>query len=85
MSEILTIAQFFFAIPAHNVNCERIFSLINSQWSDERNRLLVETIRAIVMVQFNFKDLSCMDFKKYLQRSENQNLLKKIGDNEKYG
>lgn len=36
-SEILKIDQYFYAIPGHNANCEKIFSLINTQWSDERN------------------------------------------------
>lgn len=83
-TEILRIAQFFFAIPGHNANCERIFSLMGAQWSKERNLLDVATVRDILIVQFNFKKLSCMDFVKYLQRPENKNLVKKIGSSEKY-
>lgn len=84
MSEIVLISQFFFAIPPQNSNCERIFSLINTQWSDERNRLCVKTVRDIILVQFNFKHFNCTEFKNYLQRSENVSLLKKIGRSEKY-
>ena len=36
-SELITVAEFYFAIPAHNANIERIFSLIGAQWMDERN------------------------------------------------
>lgn len=83
-SEILKIAQFFFSIPGHNANCERIFSLINVQWSEERNRLLVETVRNITMVQFNYEKMSCENFHKFVSRAENVNLLKKVGSSEKY-
>ena len=83
-SEILKMAQYFFAIPGHNANCERIFSLVNSQWSDERNRLSVETVRHIVTVQFNLKSYSCTDLHKYLSRPENAGLLRKISSSQKY-
>lgn len=60
-SEILKIVQFFFAIPAHSANCERVFSLMNSQWLDERNRFSVENVKHILIVQFNFSNMSCHD------------------------
>lgn len=83
-SELLKIAQFFFAIPAHNANCERVFSLMNSQWTDERNRLSVESMKHILSVQFNFSHLSCEMFYEHLLLTENDSLLRKIGESEKY-
>lgn len=83
-SEILKIAQYFFSIPGHNANCERIFSLINIQWSDERNRLLVENVRNIIVTQYNYKNMSCSDFHKYLIKTENVEILKAIGNAKKY-
>ena len=59
-SEILKIAQYFFAISGHNANCERISSLINTKWSDERNKMKLSTVKNILTVQFNFKHLSCL-------------------------
>ena len=44
-SELLKIAQYVFAIPAHNANVERVFSLIEIQWTDERNRLQLDTAK----------------------------------------
>lgn len=44
-SEFYIIATYFFSIPFHNANVERVFSLIESQWTDERNRLKVETVQ----------------------------------------
>lgn len=83
-TEILKIASYFFSIPGHNANCERIFSLIEAQWTKERNRLSVETVRDIVSVKFNFKKISCSEFYKYLLRPENSKLLRQIGDSRKY-
>ena len=84
MSEILKIAQYFFAIPSNNSNCERIFSFINIQWTDERNQLKVETVRDMTIVKYNFKSMLCCDFQKYLQRPENVKVLRDIGSAAKY-
>lgn len=57
--ELLKIAKFFFALPSHNAMVERIFSLMQRQWTKERNQLSVESLRGILLVQYNFKDTSC--------------------------
>ncbi|KAJ6644311.1 Muskelin [Pseudolycoriella hygida] len=54
-SEFETIAQYLFAIPAHNANIERIFNLIKSQWTDERHRLLIESYREKEVVRLCLK------------------------------
>ena len=61
-SELLIIAEFFFAILSHNANTERVFSLMQSQWTKERNKLHIESMKGILFVQYNFKHLSCRDF-----------------------
>ena len=48
-SELLRIAQFYLA--SHNANVERIFSLMQSQWTKERNKLSVDTMKGILIVQ----------------------------------
>lgn len=83
-SEILKIAQFFFAIPGHNANTERIFSLISSQWTKERNRFLLDNVKGMMMVQFNFKHFKCADFYKFLKEEKNIKLLKQISNTDKY-
>ena len=35
-SELLEVGQFHFSIISHNANVERIFSLMQPQWSKER-------------------------------------------------
>lgn len=62
-SELLKICQFFFCIPGQNANVERIFSLIGAQWTKERNKFKMSTIRSILTVVYNLKDLKCKSFK----------------------
>jgi hypothetical protein len=83
-SELLQICQFYFAIPSHNACVERVFSLINSQWTKERNRLCLESIKGIILVKFNLRHLSCVDFYQYLLDDKQHSLLRQIGSSEKY-
>ena len=67
---------------AHNANIERIFSLMQPQWSKERDNLLVSSVEKILIVQYNFADLSCRQF--YDIVKDDTQLLKKIESTEKY-
>lgn len=73
-TELLKICQYFFCIMPHNANIERIFSMMNSQWTKERNRLTVESIRAILLTHYNMKHLTCAEF--HSEISSNANFLK---------
>jgi len=66
----------------HNANVERIFSLIQSQWTKERNKMTVDTIKGILTLQYNFRNMSCGEF--YVFLNSNKTLLKKIRSSEKY-
>ena len=46
-SELLKIAQFYFSLIAHNALAERIFSLMQPQWSKERESFLFESVASI--------------------------------------
>jgi hypothetical protein len=40
-----------------------VFSLINAIWTDEKkNRLRIETVKALIIVKTYFKNLSCAEF-----------------------
>nr|XP_028566005.1 uncharacterized protein LOC114586556 isoform X1 [Podarcis muralis] len=80
-SELLKIAQFFFAIVPHNANVERIFSLMQSQWSKEGGNLPFESLRSILLVQYNYEHFTCKEFHAYLL--SNKQLLNKIRSTEK--
>lgn len=85
-SELLKMAQllgcFCFAVPAHDAHVERIFSLMQTQWTKERNRLSADSPKGILCTQYNFKNMSCKDFHSYLM--SNRQLLGKIQSSEKY-
>ncbi|XP_053255097.1 uncharacterized protein LOC128418927 [Podarcis raffonei] len=82
-SELLKIAQFFFAVASHdNANMEHIFSLMQSWWSKERGHLSLESLRSILLVQYNYKHFTCKEFHAYLL--SNKQLLSKIRSTEKY-
>lgn len=83
-SGLLKMAQFcfVFAIPAYNAIVERIFSPMQAQWTKERNRLSVDSLKGILCTQYNFKSMTCKDFHSYLM--SNRQLLVKIQSSEKY-
>lgn len=82
VSELLKICQYFFCIMPHNANCERIFSVMTSQWTKERNRLSVESIRAILLTQYNLKHFTCEEF--YNTICGEFNFLKAVASGQKY-
>jgi hypothetical protein len=61
---------------------ERVFSLSEGQWTDDRNRLCVSTVASILKVQVNFGHMKCPAMHAML--SNNLSLLKKIISGEKY-
>jgi hypothetical protein len=67
------ILEFSFAISGTDAAIERIFSITNALWTDEKSRFLVETIRAVIVTKTHFEELSCKDF--YTMISNNHKLL----------
>lgn len=58
-----------FAIPTSNACVERIFSLMKIQWSDDRNRLQVGTMKAILQILTNY-NLTCEEMHQKLLNDE---------------
>lgn len=81
-SELLKLTEFYFSIPSHNANVERVFSMINAQWTDERNRLKISSVKSILLLKYNMKHLDCIGFYDYVIK--NTNLLSAISKSEKY-
>jgi hypothetical protein len=52
------ILELSFAIPGTNAAVEKVFSVINSLWTDEKSRFLVETIKAMIVTKTHFEELS---------------------------
>lgn len=72
----------FFSISAHNASVERIFSLIRSQWTMERNALELNTVSLLIKLKYNFKNFNCSEFYKFLLTKKE--VLIAIGKTEKY-
>lgn len=70
-----------FAISSHNANVERVFSLMNIQWTDERNQLDVTTVEALLQTCVNY-NFDCEEFYKYAL--SNKNLLRATRSSLKY-
>lgn len=81
-TEILKIVQFFFAIPGQNANVERVFSMLDFQWTRERNKFKVSTMRSILAVTYNMKQTTCSQF--YSKIKDDKIVLQKIRSSEKY-
>ena len=81
-SELLKICMFYFAIPAQNANVERIFSLMKAQWTDDRNRLLPDSVKHLLITQYNFKHFDCTQFYDYCIKDKS--LISKIRNSNKY-
>ena len=70
-----------FSIPVSNAFVERVFSLVPSKWSKERNRLSEKTVKSLLQVRVNL-DFSCSAMHEVI--SKDQKLLKQILSGEKY-
>jgi hypothetical protein len=74
--------EFSLAIPGTSAATERVFSITNAMWSDEKSRFLVETIKAVIVTKQIFEELSWNDF--YNLISNNPKLFQEIRSSTKY-
>lgn len=79
--EILKIVQFALALPGTNAPVERVFSLMNDLWTEEKSQLQPETVKAMLLVKVNM-GLSCSDFHQHIR--DNHKLLKCVHSSKKY-
>jgi hypothetical protein len=74
--------EYSFAIPATSAAIERLFSITNALWTEEKNRFFVETVKAVVVTKTHFEELSFYDF--YILTLNNPKLLQEIRSSTKY-
>lgn len=79
---IKCLVSFCLALPGSNAAVERVFSIINALWSDEKNRLKIETVKALTTVKTHFKNFSCAEF--YVEILKEKILLEQIHKSDKY-
>lgn len=78
---LVKIVQPILSISVSTANVERVFSLMNQSWTDNRNRMNVELVKAELVIKSNFS-LNCKDFYEYI--AKNKKLLKSVSKSEKY-
>ncbi|KAI6656015.1 hypothetical protein LOD99_1749 [Oopsacas minuta] len=78
---LLSLVEFALALPVSNAYVERIFSLMKNLWTDERNRLSTEMVKAELCVKLNYS-LSCKDFYNFIRQEKR--LLKIAKSSDKY-
>jgi hypothetical protein len=82
LKNIGTVVEFSLSLPGTNAAVERVFSLVNALWMDERNRLEVPTVKSIVIVKHHFRNYKCTEFHEFLIRS--RKILEQIQSSAKY-
>jgi len=70
--------QYVFSVPCSNAFVERVFSHMNGLWTDERNRLGVDTVKAELVIRNNLT-YNCSEFFEKIQ-----NLFNAVKNTAKY-
>uniref|UniRef100_A0A0K8VZT2 HAT C-terminal dimerisation domain-containing protein n=1 Tax=Bactrocera latifrons TaxID=174628 RepID=A0A0K8VZT2_BACLA len=78
---MVRIISYILSLPVTSATVERVFSLINQIWNDEKSQIKIETLRALLYVRYNIK-MTCKEFFEFLKMQPK--MLKEIASNEKY-
>lgn len=77
LTEITKIVSKAFSIPTGQASIERIFSLMNMYWSDNRNRCTLDLIKAELAIKTNFT-MTCSEFNEFLNKNVNKEQSKAL-------
>ena len=75
------LVEFAFALPGTSTEAERNFSLIKNIWAENRGSMALNTVKAILNIQYN-SDLSCKQF--YDKVKDDKAMLQKVQSSKKY-
>ena len=75
VDNVFEMLEFVLCIPGTTASVERIFSLMNMYWSEEKSCLNEETLKAVLVVKTYFSQ-TCSEFYDYLMK--NQKFLKQF-------
>lgn len=81
ITQISLLVEYAFAIPGSSTDVERLFSIINDVWEDDKGQMSAETLEAHLNVIFN-SNLDCLEFHKSIKN--NKRLLSQVHSTEKY-
>lgn len=79
---ILILVEFALTLPGSNAAIERVFSLVNALWTKEKNRLHLDTVKAMIIVKTHFKGTKCVQFHELVKKEKK--ILEKIHSSQKY-
>ena len=79
--QILKLVQFALALPGTNAPVERVFSLMNDLWTEDKYHMTPDTVASILLVRVNI-GMSCMDFHKKIKG--NTKVLQSVHISSKY-
>lgn len=79
--ELSAIVEYGFTIPITNASAERVFSLVNKVWTDDKSNINMETLKRGLQLKFN-SNLTCPQFYEYILSQPRA--LTKVRSNEKY-
>lgn len=83
LPQLLQIVSKILSVPVSNAFPERIFSLMSNLWTDERNKMRVDLVKAELCTKINF-NMSCQKFADFLESREQIALLRSCQSNTKY-
>jgi hypothetical protein len=81
LPNLLKITETVMVIPIGNDFVERVFSHLSDIWTDKRNRLSLNMVKAEVCISNNY-DMNCIDFISFAKN--NQNLINSVKSSQKY-
>lgn len=79
--EVLKIVQFALALPGSNATVERVFSIMNDLWTEDKSQMTADTVKSVLTVRVNLA-MSCADFHQKIKC--NNKLLKAVHSSSKY-
>lgn len=62
------VIEYYLCIPVSNAHVERSFSLLKNSWTDNWNRLSIDSLKAELLIKYNY-NMDCTDFYRLLKRS----------------
>lgn len=81
LPNLLKLYQFMASIPVSNASTERVFSQANATWTDRRNKLSIDHVKAEIQIKVNF-EMTCEEFYRFVLKEKK--LLKAAKSSTKY-
>jgi hypothetical protein len=67
--QLLKLVKYVFSIPISTAAVERLFSIMLNLWTNERNRLSMEVVKAEICCRIHFKK-SCLEFAEWIKNQQ---------------